>query len=344
MTKTITDTEIWQDLREVPDLLQSTIDANSEAVAAVAELLTRPGTRRLVTTGNGASYYVAQTLWLASMAAPHWPVDVVAIPGGLVARGAFQWRPGDALLAISSSGEFRDVIEAIEDPRAPLPFAAVTASSDSTIGQAAAAIALVENPYQRAVTHTQGYCGAVLMALAVAAQITSDDTLRRAVYEAPDACQRAIESATEWGARLRAELPTPTSAVAYGTGVGWVAALEAALLVKEVAQIPCEGVETREGATATMTYLSTDSLVLSMPSETHDPLREEDDEICRSFGATVIEPPTGGYADPRLAPITTFPAALAVGVELALRRDLDPDRPAWSEAYFATARRSSEAA
>jgi glucosamine--fructose-6-phosphate aminotransferase (isomerizing) len=339
---TITETQIWQDLLEVPDQLQRTLDANEDAIAAVADLLTLPGTRRLVATGNGASYYVAQTLWLASMTAPECPVDVVAIPGGLVARRAFQWRPGDALLAISSSGEFRDVIEAIEDPRAPSPFAAVTASADSTLGQAAGAVALVENPHPRAVTHTQAYCGAVVMALAVLAHLTQDSTLRRAVSGAPDTCQRAIDSATNWAAWLRDELPTPTAAVAYGTGVGWVAALEAALLVKEIAQIPCEGVETREGATATMTYLSTESLVLSMPSVELDPLRDEDDTICRSFGAIVVEPPAGAYTDQRLAPIATFPAALALSVELALRRGLDPDRPAWSETYFATARRSND--
>src|SRR2546422_3832101 len=44
-------------------------------------------------------------------------------------------------LAISSSGEFRDLVEAV-DAGAPLPYAAVTANAGSTLGSRAAARAL----------------------------------------------------------------------------------------------------------------------------------------------------------------------------------------------------------
>ena len=69
--------------------------------------------RRVVASGNGAAYYVAVALWLASLEGPVGP-DVVAVPSGLLARGGFAWRPGDVLLAVSSSGEFRDLVEAVD--------------------------------------------------------------------------------------------------------------------------------------------------------------------------------------------------------------------------------------
>src|ERR687895_309988 len=78
-----------------------------------------PGVRRIVATGNGAAYYAAMALWIASVRAPSDRVDVVAVPAGLVAGGAFSWRPGDRLLAISTSGELRDLIEVLEAGATP---------------------------------------------------------------------------------------------------------------------------------------------------------------------------------------------------------------------------------
>jgi hypothetical protein len=54
--------------------------------------------------------------------------EVLAVPSGLLARGAFTWRPGDALLVVSSSGEFRDLVEAV-DAGPPAPYVAVTANA-----------------------------------------------------------------------------------------------------------------------------------------------------------------------------------------------------------------------
>ena len=72
---------------------------------------------------------------------------------------------------------------------------------------------------------------------------------------------------------------TPRAAVVFGTGHGLVAASEAALLLKEVAGVPAEGMETREGATSGMYALGRDQLVLALPVGS-DPIAEEAVEIC----------------------------------------------------------------
>ena len=337
MRNSIAETGIWHDVLDMPAQLQETLD-QADGFDEVASLLTAPSVRRIIATGNGASYYVAQALWIAALELANGP-EVVAVPGGLVARGGFTWREGDVLLAISSSGEFRDVIEAIEDSRCPQPFAAITASPEATISRAAGARAVVLNPHQRAITHTQAFCGAVLASLRILASLAGDDALSDAVKSAPEACQRAIDAVAPWTDDVLAELETPAAVVAYGTRTGWAAALENALLVKEIARVPCEGVETREGATAAMTGLLPEHLVLSLPTGDEDSLVDEADALCASLGATVLQAPGGLGADRRLAPITTFPAALALSAELALRRGFDVDRPAWYDTYFTTARR-----
>jgi fructoselysine-6-P-deglycase FrlB-like protein len=328
----IAGTRLWADARGLGDALQAGLDA-ADGHADLAALL--GGARRVVATGNGASYYAALSLWLASLQtsvadAP----DVLAIPGGLVARGRFPWREGDVLLAFSSSGEFRDVIEAVDG--APHPFGLVSATPDSTLGRSAGALARTVVSRQESATHTQAYCGAVLIALAVWARVTGDATLDRAVARAPHRAAESVDAAARWVQGL-APLDAPAAAVAFGSGPAWAAALEAALLIKEVALVPCEGVETREGATTAMYALGPGQLALGVPGAGADPLLDEAEAVCRGRGADVRRLP-GGDGDSRLAAVMTFPCALALAIALAQARDIDPDDPPWADAYLATAR------
>ena len=129
-------------------------------------------------------------LWLASLESGKGP-ELVAVPSGLLARGAFAWRPGDVFLAVSSSGEFRDLVEAV-DGGAPTPYGAVTANAGSTLGARAGARALVSVPSQRAVTHTQAFCGAVVAALRMWAAVTADTDLAAALRRLPDELEHTI--------------------------------------------------------------------------------------------------------------------------------------------------------
>jgi fructoselysine-6-P-deglycase FrlB-like protein len=259
----------------------------------------------------------------------------VAAPSGLLARGGFAWRDGDVLLAVSSSGEFRDLVEAV-DAGVPAPFAALTATAGSTLGSRADARALVTVEHQRAVTHTQAFCGAVAVALAVWAEVTSDAALDAELRRLPGELERAVAHGSRWADEL-GELGAET-AIAFGSGPAWAAALEAALLLKEVAGIPAEGVETREGATSAMMALRPGALALSLPAGDDDPLLAEAEQICATQGATVLRAPGGEGVDRRLAAITTFPAAAALAVRIGVGRGLDVDRPAWTDAYYRVAR------
>jgi len=329
------ETGLWRDLTELPSTLAATLDAR-DGVAEVASLLGAPGVRRIVASGNGAAYYVALALWLASLEGARGP-EVQAVPSGLLARGSFAWRPGDALLVVSSSGEFRDLIEAI-DAGAPAPYAAVTSTPGSTLGSRAGARALVTVANQRAVTHTQAFCGNVVATLAVWAELTADAALDAALRQVPDAVEASLAPARSWVDEVG---PVEAStAVVFGSGPAWAAALEAALLLKEISAIPAEGVETREGATSAMMALRPGTLALGLAvAGPPDPLLEEAEAICAGRGATVLRAPAGGPADRRLAAVTTFPAATALAGQIGVARGLDVDQPAWTDAYYRVARR-----
>lgn len=328
------ETGLWRDVVEMPSTLRATLEEDVEAVAA---LIGAEGVRRVVASGNGAAYYVGVALWLASLQTSRGP-ELVAVPSGLLARGAFAWRPGDVFLAVSSSGEFRDLVEAV-DAGAPAPYAAVTANAGSTLGARAGARALVSVPSQRAVTHTQAFCGGVVAALRLWAAVTADTDLDAALRRLPDELEHTIGQARAWVddiGRIEAE-----TAVVFGSGPGWAAALEAALLLKEVALVPAEGVETREGATSAMMALGPGALALSLAAGSGgDPLLAEAEKICAGQGARVLRAPGGDTADRRLAAVSTFPAAAALAACIGLERGLDVDRPAWTDAYYRVARRA----
>jgi len=197
------ETGLWQDVSELPSSLAATLDAR-DGVDDVAAVLGSDRVRRVVASGNGAAYYVAVALWLASLESSEGP-EVAAAPSGLLARGAFAWREGDVLLAVSSSGEFRDLVEAV-DVGVPTPFAAVTATAGSTLGSRADARALVTVEHQRAVTHTQAFCGAVAAALVVWAEVTSDATLAAELGRLPGEMERIVARARGWAEEAGAML------------------------------------------------------------------------------------------------------------------------------------------
>jgi fructoselysine-6-P-deglycase FrlB-like protein len=324
------DTGLWADVRELPDALAATIET-ADGVADAAALLRAGGARRIVATGNGAAYYVAHALWLASLESARGGPPIVAVPSGLAAREAFRWHDGDVVLAVSSSGEFRDVVEIAAGAR---PCVAITAQPDSSLARAATAVVLQHVAAQRAVTHTQALCGAYASALALWAQVVGDRGLAGLTAGAPDAAAAAVREAERWEALGAVE--RPHAAVAAGGGTAWAAALELALMLKEVARVPAEGVETREGATSAMFGLAEGHLMVSLDPP-GDAAAEEALRLCAGAGAATLRLP-GTDGDARLAPIATLPAGAALSATLALAGGCDVDNPSWVDAYYATAR------
>jgi glutamine---fructose-6-phosphate transaminase (isomerizing) len=334
VTGSFTETRLWRDARGIPEVLAATLDER-EGFAELAALVRAETTRRVVVTGNGAAYYVGLTLQCAALAGRAGP-EVLALPAGLLAGGDVAWREGDVVLVVSSSGELRDVL-AVRD-RLPRPLAVLTATPGSSLGRAADVPAVTRVRNTSGATHTQSLLANHAAVLAVWAEVTGDDSLRDAVAATPELCRTAVEQAPDWARQALDGVGLPVAAATFGTGAAWPAALEAALLLKEVAGVPAEGMETREGATSGMYALRPGHLVVALPSGPADPLAEEATQVCRGTGATVLALPGGRSGDRRVASLTTFPSALALAAALGGRAGIDVDDPDWQAAYYATTR------
>jgi len=265
------------------------------------------------------------------------PCPVVAVPAGLLATQGFEWRKGDLLLAFSSSGELRDLVDVTLGSTA-LPIGLVTASAESTLSRQAAARALVNVPHQRAVTHTQAYVGAAAVAFDLLGRWSRSAALRATARRAPDVLAAQLADAPQWADAAAHDLSATRTGLVLGRNQAWVAAVEAALLLKEVPLIPAEGMELREGATTGMYALSAEDLVVMLPVD-EDDLADEAAALSMNRGAIVRRAPWPPVAEPADALFAHFVHPLALSVRLALDRGCDPDNPDWFAAYEATARR-----
>jgi glutamine---fructose-6-phosphate transaminase (isomerizing) len=279
-------------------------------------------------TGNGASHYAGL---LAALAALESGTDLHAVPSGLLRK--VRRRDGDATLLVSVSGEFRDLVEAVADDLLPRPLVVVTAGFDSTLARAADAVVPLAVEDHGTETHPQDFCNAALACLALLARLDHDDVLRRLVEAVPDQVAATARAVDDW-------LPAverPEAAVCAGHGAAWAGALELALLLKEIARLPAEGLETREAATSALTGMHARCLVVALASK-DDPFLAEAVELWRASGAAVVEIPFGAELDPRVVPVVAFPAGAALAVSLARQVGLDADHPWWVGAYLSTAR------
>jgi glucosamine 6-phosphate synthetase-like amidotransferase/phosphosugar isomerase protein len=314
---------IWTAVEALPASLEQTLAAARELDAGAA-ILGRAD--RVVVTGNGASHYAGVC---AALAALETPVDVQAVPSGLLGKVA--WREHDATLAVSVSGEFRDLVDAVEI--LPRPLVVVTAGIESTLARVAdlvVPLAVEDHPTE---THPQDFCNASIACLALLARLADDRRLRELVESVPGLVARTIDGVATWVP----EVQRPEAAVCAGHGAAWAGALELALLLKEIARVPAEGVETREAATSALTGLHDRCLVVALASG-GDPFLAEAQELWRSSGAAYVEIPFGRELDPRVVPIVSFPAGAALAVALARRAGLDADHPWWVDSYLSTAR------
>ena len=122
------------EIREGPAAIRATVDAAGGPAREIAARWRADGIRRIHVIGNGTSFHssLASAALYRRHAGPDDPVvvpvtaaDFVTYPPAL--------GPGDAIVGISSSGEFKDVVVAAERHRGRVPFAAIVHVPGSTL-------------------------------------------------------------------------------------------------------------------------------------------------------------------------------------------------------------------
>jgi glucosamine--fructose-6-phosphate aminotransferase (isomerizing) len=333
-----------------PAAIRSTLADSLEAARAAAAGLHRGGVRRVHVIGNGTSYHsslAAATLY-RRYAGPDDPV-VVPLTAGEFRTYPPRLGPGDAVLGISASGEFRDVVGAFEALRGHVPTVAVIHVAESTLDGIADHVVRSAGGPSYVPVMTKTFAATLVATELVLAELLGGDRadrIRQAILRAADHAESAIASAEPLVMTLADQLAAAGHLFVVGSGVAHPAAMEAALKLKEMAIVHAEGTESWEMASGVATIVGADSVVIALMPD--GPGRAATLDVAAhaaAWGARVIE------VAPRLsvegatllaipeaaeedhAPLTAVPPIALLAFALARRRGQDPDRPGWVERY-----------
>ncbi len=333
-----------------PAAIRSTLDGSLDAARAAASALRHGGVRRVHVIGNGTSYH--SSLAAATLYRRHaGPDDPVVIP---LTAGEFRTYPpslgpGDAVLGISASGEFRDVVGVVETLRGRVPTVAVVHVPGSTLdGLADHVVRSAGGPSQVPVM-TKTFAATLVATELILAELLGGEraeAIRRAIGLAADHAEAAIEAARPLVADLAGSLAGAGHLFVVGSGAAYPAALEAALKLKEMAIVHAEGTESWEMASGVATIVDADSVVVALMPD--GPGRAATLDVAAhaaGWGARVIEVaprssiegatllPIPEAAAEDHAPLTAVPSVALLAFALARRRGHDPDHPGWVERY-----------
>lgn len=338
------------EIRETGAAIRATVDAAAPRARAVAARWRALGITRVHVIGNGTSFH--SSLAASSLHRRLAPADApVVIP---VTAAEFRtYRPAldarDAVVGISSSGEFKDVVGVARELRGTTPFAGIVHVPGSTLTGLASDLVLSAGGPSTVPVMTKTFSSTLaateLLLAELLGEATGDrvaDALRRAAAQA----DRAIADAEPGVPALAESLRDARHLFVVGGGMAYPAALEAALKLKEMALVHAEGTETWEMTSGAATMLGPDTVVIALaPDGPARPSLADMLAHAREWGARIIEvgpdPLVAGSgllrlpagADEDFAPFTAVPPVALLAYALARLRGADPDHPGWIERY-----------
>jgi glutamine---fructose-6-phosphate transaminase (isomerizing) len=338
------------EIHEGPAAIRATVSAVEGPVGQIARTLRSRDLRRVWVIANGTSYH--SSLHAAGLARRlAGPGDPVMIP---VTAGDFRTYlprlgPGDAIVGISASGEFRDVVGVFEEVRGRVPTVGIVHVPDSTLTRVADHVVLSGGGPSRAPVMTKTFSSTLSATILMLGAILGEEHARDladGLRLAADQAAVAIGDAAPMVEDLARELAATEHLFVVGGGLAYPAALEAALKLKEMALVHAEASETWEMASGPATMVGPGMVVIGLAPDgvgraaTDDVLRH-----CAQWGARIIEVapsravadsvllPIPAAAEERFAPLTVVPPIALFAYALAGLRGATPDRPGWAARY-----------
>jgi glucosamine--fructose-6-phosphate aminotransferase (isomerizing) len=337
------------EIRDSPAAIRASVDQSRPSAAATAAILRAAHVRRIFVLGNGTSYHsslAAATLY-RRLAGPD---DPVVVPLTAADFRTYLPRLGDAdvVVGISSSGEFRDVVSVVDELRDRLPTVAIVHVPDSTLASSARHVIVSAGGPSRVPVMTKTFSATLVATELLLVELLGTeaaDEVANELGQAADHAQQAIEAAESIVEDLAAQLDAEHIFV-VGSGLGHIAAMEAALKLKEMALVHAEGTETWEMTSGASTIIGPGTVVVALApngrgrSGLADVVRHSAGWGARVIevgpdqivpGSTLIRLAEAAIEDH--APLTTVPPVALLAFALARARGVNPDQPDWIERY-----------
>ena len=341
---------IAAEISDEPAAIRATLAASREAARETAQALLAGGVRRVHLIGNGTSFHssLATALVHRRLARAGDPL-VQAWTAGEFRHYAPDLTDSDAVVGISASGEFRDVVAVAEALKGRIPTVAIVHAPGSTLTGLADHVILSAGGPSSVPVMTKTFASTLAAAILFVGELLGDDRADQAVTAlaaAADHAKEAIDRSAPLVGALAEELATADHVFVVGSGGGYVAALEGALKLKEMALIHAEGSESWEMASGAATLIGPASTVVALgPNGRGREAVLDVTRHCADWGARIVEIapqpaipgaeflPLAAAADEDFASLSALPPLALLADALARVRGIDPDVPAWTERY-----------
>ncbi len=230
------------DLLEQPQALQRTLDGLriSQPLTAFAQALSRGQYRRIVVTGMGSSLCAAQPLILRLISQGLHAQSIET--SELIHHATALIEPRTLIVAISQSGESVEVVQLVELAKNKATILGVTNSPESPLAREAAAAILTRAGQETSVS-CKTYV-ATLAALCWLGDQFSDGGQARQFPQlagVPDCVALYLSRHQDHVAQLTQVLDGINYLILTGRGISLAAAQDGALIIKESARFPAEG-------------------------------------------------------------------------------------------------------
>ncbi len=340
---------ILREVRELPAAIRATLRETRPSAVEAATAIRERSPRRVYVIGNGTSFYsaLASSYAARALASPEDP-SVLAMMAGDFRYFTPALGTGDAVVGITASGEFRDVLAAFKQLEGRCLRIGITHVPGSSITRLADATLISGGGPSRVPVTTKTYASTLTAAHLLMLELFSASADYFADLEASAGrAAAAISEAEKLVPELVPDLFEFEHAFCFGAGNGYSTALEGALKLKEMPLLHAEGSETWEMASGPSTMVDERALCVALytGSKGNEPTATVA-RHCRGWGARVIDiGPDAPASDMHLpvavpekeafASLTLVAPLYLLAYQLARARGIDPENPHWRERYHA---------
>lgn len=321
---------------EAPAAVRRMIERNAEACRSLGARLRQSPPRFAVTCARGSSDSAAT--YAKYLIELRLGVVVASVGPSVSSIYRAKLNMRDALfIAISQSGRSPDILALAEAARADgaLTVAIVNDETSPLATTCEVMLPLHAGP-ERSVAATKSYLTSLSAVLQIVTEWSADPALGDAVARLPETLAKA--AALDWGTAM-APLAAASNLYVVGRGVGYAAAQEVALKLKETCGLHAEAISAAELMHGPMALAGTDFpvLFLGQDDESLAALTETAAALsARGVPVMIAAPGKGGIGaalpvvaglHPFVQPIATVQSFYRLADAVARARGHDPDRP-----------------
>lgn len=336
-----------KEIHEQPEKAQALIDFLKDSEQADEFCEDLKDEKRIYLIGSGSSYNacVLGAYYLNKIA------GVVSIP---VVAGSFKEFLGQgdfsdgAYILVSQSGETKDVVSALnhlEEKRAKKILAVVNVLGSSLQLRVKNFLPLLSN-IEISVPATKTFTNQVIIFLYLALKLSKYNgkknfSLENEITKLPSLIKETLSSTSEKCQQMASILAKKEYLYYLGYGINYGACLEAALKMKEITYIPCEGMYSSEFKHGPLAIIKEGDWVLfiSTIEDTHMSLSHINEVSCRKGKICTLSPPDESLSlnsdvliplpsqDYFLSPLLAAIVAQQIAYYVSQEKGINPDQP-----------------